>query len=196
MFADMFGKGSVPVDDCRVFETEFRGFRKQDVLNYIDELRTEQQKEREEREATECALREELAAEKQKTAALEQQLAQGQETVPQAGTGEWQALLEQERSRREALEQEKEEWAAQTAQTHQAIAALHSEKQELSQKLEEAENRLQRLQDLGQALCAELAPVLPAEEAEKPTETEQISPSPQEQPNTEPAARPMAQWLF
>ncbi len=161
------------MDECRVFETEFRGFRKSDVLTYIDELRREQQTVREELENQMAVLSQQVAEEQAKNAELLQQL---DEAKAAADENVQIAALEQ---RCDALEQEKTALTLQTEELQQAVAALWKEKSELAAAATHAEERLERLQTLGRAVCKELAVEVEAEEvpAEAPKKT-------------------MEQWLF
>lgn len=158
------------MEECRVFETEFRGFRKSDVLSYIDELRGEQQAEREDWEAQKASLQEQLSAEKETVAALQQQLDE-----LKAATAE-NVLFE----RCEALEQEKTALTLQTEELQQAVAALWKEKSELSAAVAHSTQRLERLQTLGREVYKELA----VEEETQPPE------------QTEVPRKTMEQWLF
>jgi hypothetical protein len=157
-----------------VFETEFRGFRKRDVLDYIDGLRNEQQQEREAWEAERAALSEELLLEKEKAAETQKQL---EEVSARLSSAEITAVTE----RCEALEQEKEALLLQVEEVHQALVALWNEKSEREKAFAEAEERLNRLQTLGQAVYKELA--VEVDEAE-------------EQAKKERERKQMEQWLF
>lgn len=166
------------MEECRVFETEFRGFRKQDVLDYIDGLRGEQQQEREAWEAERAALSEELLSEKEKAAEIQKQL---EEALARLADTEITAVTE----RCEALEQEKEALLLQVEEVHQALVTLWNEKSEQEKAFAEAEERLNRLQTLGQAVCKELAVEVPAEIDEA-----------EEQAKKEQERKQMEQWLF
>lgn len=160
------------MDECRVFETEFRGFRKSDVLAYIDELRREQQNEREELGRQIATLSQQVAEEKEKNATLQQQLEEAKiaadENIQITALGE----------RCDALEQEKTALTLQTEELQQAVAALWKEKSELAAAATHAQERLERLQTLGRAVYKELA-----------VEAEEETP-------TEAPRKPMEQWLF
>lgn len=157
-----------------MFETEFRGFRKSQVLDYIDELRREQQSEREEFEKQTAVLSEQLAAERENVSALQQQL---EEAKIAADENVQIAALEE---RCEALEQEKTALTLQTEELQQAVAALWKEKSELAAAAAHAEERLERLQTLGRAVYKELAEQVGAEE-DVPTQAPK---------------KTMEQWLF
>lgn len=161
------------MEECRVFETEFRGFRKSDVLDYIDELRREQQSEREEFEKQTAVLSQQLSEAQEKVAELSQQLEEAK-----AAADENTRIAEME-ERCEALEQEKTALTLQTQELQQAVAALWKEKSELAAAATHAEERLERLQTLSRAVYKELAEEAPAEEA--PTEAPK---------------KTMEQWLF
>ncbi len=162
------------MEECRVFETEFRGFRKSDVLAYIDELRREQQNEREEFEKQTAVLSEQLAAVQKEVSALQQQL---DEAIAAADENTRIAEMEE---RCAALEQEKTALTLQTEELQQAVAALWKEKSELAAAAAHAEERWERLQSLGRAVCKELA----AEAEDTP------------QASTEAPKKTMEQWLF
>ena len=161
------------MEECRTFETEFRGFRKSDVLTYIDELRSEQQHEREEWENQIAVLSQQVAEEKEKTAALSQQLEEAK-----AAADENVRIAEME-ERCDALEQEKTALTLQTEELQQAVAALWKEKSELAAAATHATERLERLQTLSRAVCKELAVEAEPEEAA-----------------TESPKKAMEQWLF
>lgn len=161
------------MEECRVFETEFRGFRKSDVLDYIDELRREQQTAREEWESQIAALSQQVAEEQAKNSELSQQL---EEAKIAADENVQIAALEE---RCEALEQEKTALTLQTEELQQAVAALWKEKSELAAAATHAEEKLERLQTLGRAVYKELAV-----EAEK------------EEAAAEAPKKTMEQWLF
>ncbi len=161
------------MEECRVFETEFRGFRKSDVLDYIDELRREQQTEREEFEKQTAVLSQQLSEAQEKVAELSQQLEEAKAAADE------NTRIAQMEERCEALEQEKTALTLQTQELQQAVAALWKEKSELAAAATHAEERLERLQTLSRAVYKELAEEAEAEEA--PTEAPK---------------KTMEQWLF
>lgn len=185
-----------------MFKTALRGFRKEDVLAYIDEMLAERSRQELELQGQIEVLQKQLAeAQVQKEAVLENerlttQLAEckGQVEVLTAQVAEVTAQLEEERGASEAATMRDAELSEQLEQSHQAIAALWEEKAELQKQINETTELIERLHAVGTDFCRQVAELLPEQEGEA-TESSVEPPLVVDMPSAEPS-KPMERWLF
>ena len=157
-----------------LFKTAMRGFRKEDVLNYIDELLAAQSAEREGWESRLEALTKELAeANVQKEAVLEnetlkarlevleQQLSDAAEQVTALSL-----RLETAEAANQAASENESAIAGELEEARQTIAALSEEKDALEAKLSNADVLAEQLRAIGAEFCHRIQDVVPTEEAE------------------------------
>ena len=195
-------KGSGLMAEYGMFKTALRGFRKEDVLAYIDEMLAERSRQELELQGQIEVLQKQLAeAQVQKEAVLENerlttQLAEckGQVEVLTAQVAEVTAQLEEERGASEAATMRDAELSEQLEQSHQAIAALWEEKAELQKQINETTELIERLHAVGTDFCRQVAELLPEQEGEA-TESPVEPPLVVDMPSAEPS-KPMERWLF
>lgn len=129
------------------FRTSFRGFSREDVLAYIDELRLTLHREQEERRSETEALREQLAQAETQVAGAPSQAADHEEAL--------RAELEASQETVIAL---REQTAALTEELRAAQAAASAEREkELADALAEARAEVQALRERENELNAQLA---------------------------------------
>lgn len=183
-----------------LFKTAVRGFRKEDVLNYIDELLAAQSTERESWEARLQALTEELtAAQVQKAAVeenetlkarvelLEQQIATDAEQLSALSL-----QLETAQAANQAASESESAAAAQLEESQRTIAALREEKAALEEKLSATDALVDRLKAIGTEFCRQVNSVLPEDKDTTVITAEEAI----EKAAFQDAAPKMESWLF
>ncbi len=192
-----------------MFKTAMRGFRKEDVLAYIDELMSEKTKEAEAFAAQIAELQAQLADAKVQQAAVEEnerltgEVAQLSEQVAalSAQLSETAAKLAEVQGASDAANARDAELTEQLEQSHQAISALWEEKAVLQNRIEKTEAAFTQLREVGEEFCRQVTALLPAAEEAESTE-ESVAAAPiTEEPlviTEEPRAadKPMERWLF
>ena len=184
-----------------LFKTAMRGFRKEDVLNYIDELLAAQSAEREGWESRLEALTKELAeANVQKEAvlenetlktrleALEQQLSDAAEQVTALSL-----KLETAEAANQAASENETAIASELEEARQTIATLSEEKETLEAKLSNADVLAEQLRAIGAEFCRRIQDVVPTEEAETVVTTAEQA---IQKAAFEDAGPKMESWLF
>lgn len=185
-----------------LFKTVVRGFRKEDVLAYIDEMLAERSCQELELNGQIDSLQKQLAEAKVKQEAVkenEQLTAQVEELKSQveiltAQVAEVTAQLEQERGASAAATMRDAELSEQLEQSHQAIAALWEEKAELQKQVDATTSQIEQLRILGEDFCRRVTELLPEQPA-VPESTATTEPFVIDSPSTQPA-KPMERWLF
>ncbi len=185
-----------------MFKTALRGFRKEDVLAYIDEMLAERSRQEIELQGQIEALQAQLAEAKVQqeavrenerlTAELEEY--KGQVEVLTAQVANVTAELEQARGASEAATMRDAELSEQLEQSHQAIATLWEEKAELQKQVDATTERIEQLHAVGLDFCRQVAELLP-EQADKTETTTDELPLVVDMPSTQPG-KPMERWLF
>lgn len=172
-----------------MFKTAMRGFRKEDVLSYIDTLMAErtaqetllnEQIEQLRQQLAEAQVQKEAVAENERLTAQVAEL-NAQVEALSAQVAEVTAQLEAAQGVSAAGEARQSELAEQLEQAHQAISGLWEEKAQLQRQLEDSYQVARRVQELGEEFCRKVGEVLPQPESS--------------QPQSE-AAKPMERWLF
>ncbi len=152
-----------------MFKTSMRGFRKEDVLAFIDELMTEKTKEAEAFAAQIAKLESELAEAKVQQAAVEEnERLTGEVATLREQVAELTAKLEEVQGASDAASARDAELTAELEQSHQAISALWEEKAGLQNRLEKTQAVFSQLREVGEEFCRQVTALLPAEE---PVET-------------------------
>ncbi len=185
-----------------MFKTALRGFRKEDVLAYIDEMLAERSRQELELQGQIETLQKQLAeAQVQKEAVRENERltaeleeCKGQVEVLTAQVAEITAQLEQERGESEAATMRDAELSEQLEQSHQAIAALWEEKAELQKQVDETTERIEQLHAVGVDFCRQVSELLPEQTSETVAPVPEQPPLVIDMPSAEP--KPMERWLF
>lgn len=195
-------KGSGLMAEQGMFKTALRGFRKEDVLAYIDEMLAERSRQELElqgqietlqKQLAEAQVQQEAVRENERlTAQLEEY--KGQVEVLTAQVAEVTAQLEQERGASEAATMRDAELSEQLEQSHQAIAALWDEKAELQKQVDETTERIEQLHAVGVDFCRQVSELLPQQTSETVAPTPEQPPLVIDMPSAEP--KPMERWLF
>ena len=189
-----------------MFKTSMRGFRKEDVLAYIDGLMKEKSKEAEAADERIAALEAELAEANVNQAAVEEnERLMSEVAALREQVSALTAKLEEVQGASDAASARDAELSAELEQSHQAITALWEEKAVLQEKLEKAQASFVQLREVGEEFCRQVTSLLPAEEpmeamVESVVETvsvEAITEEPlviTEEPRA--AEQSMERWLF
>ena len=196
-----------------MFKTALRGFRKEDVLAYVDEMLSERSQKELELQGQIEQLQQQLAeAQVQQEAILENEhliaeIAQLKEQAEllTAQVAEVTQQLEQERGETAAATMRDAELTEQLEQSHQAIAALWDEKAELQKQIDQSKEQVLSLRSLGEEFCRRVMDLLPEAEPPKAEEApeEPVAAEPPivseplvvDTPRAE-ASKPMERWLF
>lgn len=184
-----------------MFKTALRGFRKEDVLAYIDEMLAERSRQELELQNQIESLQQQLAEAKvQREAVLENErlTAQVKELKEQAEiltaqVAEVTAQLEQEQSTSAAATMRDAELSDQLEQSHQAIAKLWEEKARLQEQVDASVSQMMQLRSLGEEFCHRITALLPEQTAESETSVTTEQPV-ADVPSTD--SKPMERWLF
>lgn len=186
-----------------MFKTALRGFRKEDVLAYIDELLAERSRRESElqgqietlqKQLAEAQVQQEAVRENERlTAQLEEY--KGQIEVLTAQVADVTAELERARGASEAATMRDAELSEQLEQSHQAIATLWEEKAELQKQVDATTERIEQLHAVGLDFCRQVAELLPEQAGETAEPVEEQLPLVVDMPSAEPR-KPMERWLF
>ncbi len=189
-----------------MFKTAMRGFRKEDVLAYIDELMSEKTKEAESFQAQIDALEVQLAEAKVQRAAVEEnerltaEVSALQEQVQAltAQVSETEAKLVEAQGATDAASARDAELSEQLEQSHQAITSLWQEKAVLQEQINKTGEVFAQLRAVGEDFCRQVTALMPAEVSQTEEEpTASVTEEPlviTEEPRT--ADKPMERWLF
>ena len=186
-----------------LFKTAMRGFRKEDVLAYIDGLMATQSQQEEAFQAELDTLKQQLAEATVQQEAIRENEAlsaeverlKGQVTELNSQLAQAMAQLEQAQTDSTAVQARDAELAEQLEQAHQATSALWEEKAQLERRLEKSDGLAEKLHTIGETFVRQVAELLP--------ETQQRSLAAAEQPVvideplvTDTPASQMERWLF
>ena len=187
-----------------MFKTAFRGFCKEDVLAYIDEMLAERSRLELELQGQIEALHEQLAEAKVQQEAisenerLTEEVKQLKEQTELLTTqvAEVTAQLEQERNESAEATMRDAELSEQLQQSHQAIATLWEEKAELQKQVDETTETIEQLHAIGVDFCRQVAELLPETATDSVSVSTPVTTEPLvvDAPNA--PQKPMERWLF
>ena len=132
-----------------MFKTALRGFRKEDVLSYIDGIMAEHT----------VQLKAQVAELSEQVEALKVQVA------------EITAQCEQVQGAASGAEAREAELREQLEQSHQAVSGLWEEKAQLERRLEQTDELTRKLQAIGEDFCGKVKELLPDTAAQPTVET-------------------------
>lgn len=186
-----------------MFKTALRGFRKEDVLAYIDEILAERSRQELELQGQIESLQKQLVeAQVQKEAVRENErltaeLAECKEQIEilTAQVADVTAELEQARGASEAASVRDAELSEQLEQSHQAIATLWEEKAELQKQVDATTERIEQLHAVGMDFCRQVAELLPEQPNETAAPVQEELPLVVDTPSAQPGQH-MERWLF
>ena len=198
-------KGSVPMAEYGMFKTAMRGFRKEDVLAYIDELMAEKTKESESFQAQIAQSESQLAEAKVQKAAVEEnerlttEVAQLKNQIAQLTEQltDTAAKLEEMQGASDAAHARDAELSEQLEQSHQAISALWEEKAVLQNEIDNTKAAFVQLREVGEEFCRQVTALLPQTEETPAAPAVPITEPPlviTEEPRA--VDKPMERWLF
>ncbi|MBR2338401.1 MAG: hypothetical protein IKA63_02920 [Clostridia bacterium] len=179
----------------KFFRRAFRGFHRQDVLAYIDNLRAEQQREVEDLQAQLTRLQEQQATEPAtdtQTTEQSEQAAVLAQQVEQLNREQAAERAENDALRAKAADYEKEiqELRTQLEECNRTLASMWEEQRQLQQSAAAAQDFSADVRALGQELCERI------EACARQRFGGEIAPSAEsEVPSNEPQSD-MERWLF
>ena len=187
-----------------MFKTAFRGFCKEDVLAYIDEMLADRllleqdlqgQIEGLQQQLAEAKVQQEAVRENERLTEEVRQLKEQTELLT-TQVAEVTAQLEQERGEAAAATMRDAELSEQLEQSHQAIATLWEEKEDLLKRVDATAEQMIRLRSLGEEFCHRITELLPEVAAEPVEEQAPSVTEPLVVDTPGASAKPMERWLF
>ncbi len=162
-----------------MFKTALRGFRKEDVLSYIDGIMAEHTVQEEalkeqvaelDRQLAEARVQQEAVKENEQLKAQVAELSEQVEAL-KVQVAEITAQCEQVQGAASGAEAREAELREQLEQSHQAVSGLWEEKAQLERRLEQTDELTRKLQAIGEDFCGKVKELLPDTAAQPTVET-------------------------